>query len=113
MKLNQLKLGSFALASSIFIASCGGGGQEKSEDASSEFDSAKEQIASDVQKVLTDLPPPSEVPYLLMAAGADFDASLVNPMEKVDGYATDASKAALNLGVYATCLLYTSPSPRD
>ncbi len=108
MKLNQLKISSFALASAIFIASCGGGGQEKSEDASSEFDSAKEQIASDVEKVLMDLPPPSEVPYLLMAAGADFDASLINSIDKAESYATDANKAALNLGVYATDIGYLS-----
>ncbi|MFK7951396.1 MAG: hypothetical protein AB8B73_01015 [Ekhidna sp.] len=108
MKLNQLKLGSFALASSLFIASCGGGGQEKSENASSEFDSAKEQIATDVEKILMDLPPPSEVPYLLMAAGADFDGTIVNSMDKVDSYSSDVSKAALNLGVYATDIGYLS-----
>lgn len=108
MKLNQLKISSLALASAVFIASCGGGGQEKSGDASSEFDSAKEQIASDVEKVLMDLPPPSEVPYLLMAAGADFDASLVNSLDKIDSYSTDVNKAALALGVYATDIGYLS-----
>lgn len=108
MKLNQLKISSLALASAVLIASCGGGGQEKSENASSEFDSAKEQIASDVEKVLMDLPPPSEVPYLLMAAGADFDASLISSLDKVESYATDENKAALNLGVYATDIGYLS-----
>lgn len=108
MKLNQLKLSSFALASAVFIASCGGSGQGKSGDAGSEFDSAKEQMASDVEKVLMDLPPPSEVPYLLMAAGADFDASIINSMDKIDSYANDDTKAALNLGVYATDIGYLS-----
>jgi hypothetical protein len=109
MKFNQLKLSSLALASAVFIASCGGGGgQEKSEDAGSEFDSAKKQMASDVEKVMKDLPPPSEVPYLLMAAGADFDAALINSMDKVKTYATEETKAALNLGVYATDIGYLS-----
>jgi hypothetical protein len=108
MKFNQLKLSSLALASAVFIASCGGGSQEKSEDAGSEFDSAKKQMASDVEKVMKDLPPPSEVPYLLMAAGADFDAALINSMDKVKSYATEETKAALNLGVYATDIGYLS-----
>lgn len=108
MKLNQLKISSLALASAVFIASCGGGGQEKSEDAGSEFDSAKEQMASDVEKVLKDLPPPSEVPYLLMAAGADFNESIINSIDRMDQYSTDETKSALNLGIYATDIGYLS-----
>ncbi|GAB4233452.1 MAG: hypothetical protein Tsb0034_06730 [Ekhidna sp.] len=110
MKLNQLKLTSLALTGAVIMASCGGGGgsQESSADASSEFDSAKEKVASDVAKVLEDLPPPSEVPYLLMQAGADFDANVINDVspEKVSAYQSSESKAALNLGVYATDIGY-------
>lgn len=106
MKFNQLKLVSLALSAAVLVSSCGGGSQEKSSDASSEFDAAKEQVAADVSKVLKDLPPPSEVPYLLMNAGAEFNPAIINSLEKMESYQTSESKAALNLGVYATDIGY-------
>ncbi|MEO9868940.1 hypothetical protein [Ekhidna sp.] len=106
MKFNQLKLASLALSAAVLVSSCGGGSQEKTSDAGSEFDAAKEQVAADVSKVLKDLPPPSEVPYLLMNAGAEFDPSLINSLDKMAAYQNDGTKAALNLGVYATDIGY-------
>ncbi|MEQ9466919.1 MAG: hypothetical protein RLN88_05870 [Ekhidna sp.] len=107
MKFNQLKLASFALSAAVLISSCGGGSnKEQSSDAGSEFDAAKEQVAADVSKVLKDLPPPSEVPYLLMNAGAEFDESIINSMDKMESYQNNETKAALNLGVYATDIGY-------
>ncbi len=106
MKFNQLKLVSLALSAAVLVSSCGGGSQEKSSDASSEFDAAKEQVAADVSKVLKDLPPPSEVPYLLMSAGAEFDPTIINSLDNMESYQTSESKAALNLGVYATDIGY-------
>lgn len=109
MKLNLLKLTSLSLAGAFLIASCGGGGsQESDSDASSEFDAAKAQVAEDVAKVLEDLPPPSEVPYLLQAAGADFNSEVINSItpEKMESYQKSESVAALNLGVYATDIGY-------
>lgn len=106
MKFNQLKLASLALSAAVLVSSCGGGSREKSSDAGSEFDAAKEQVAADVSKVLKDLPPPSEVPYLLMNAGAEFDESIINSLNKMESYQNDETKAALNLGVYATDIGY-------
>ncbi|MEM7297494.1 MAG: hypothetical protein AAF391_04425 [Bacteroidota bacterium] len=109
MKLNLLKLTSLSLAGAFLIASCGGGGsQESDSDASNEFDAAKAQVAEDVAKVLEDLPPPSEVPYLLQAAGADFNSAVINSItpEKMEAYQKSESVAALNLGVYATDIGY-------
>lgn len=107
MKLNLIKTSVLTLVA-FFLYSCGGGGEKASSDAGSEFDSAKAQVAADVKKVIQDLPPPSEVPYLLIAAGADFDASLVNSTENVESYQSDVDKAALNLGVYAADIGYLS-----
>ena len=108
MNKHSLKLTSFALSIAVFVSSCGGGGskQEESSEASAEFDAAKEQVAKDISKVLKDLPPPSEVPYLLMGVGADFNAELINSLDNVDSYQSNESKAALNLGVYATDIGY-------
>ena len=107
MKFNQLNLASLALIVAVLVSSCGGGSQkEESSEASSEFEAAKEQVAADVSKVLKGLPPPSEVPLLLMNAGADFDQSLINTLDNIDAYQSSESKAALNLGVYATDIGY-------
>ncbi|MEQ8907147.1 hypothetical protein [Ekhidna sp.] len=108
MKFNQLKLSSLALATAVLVSSCGGGSskEESSSDASSEFEAAKEQVAADVSKVLSDLPPPSEVPYMLMNAGADFDQNIINGLDKMESYQSNEAKAALNLGVYATDIGY-------
>jgi len=109
MKFNQLKITSLVVVGALLISSCGGGGsQEKASEASSEFDSAKEEVAASVKKVLEDLPPPSEVPYLLKQAGADFNSSVINDItpEKMEEYQESDAKAALNLGVYATDIGY-------
>lgn len=107
MKFNQLKLASLALSAAVLMTSCSGGGsQEQSSEASSEFEAAKAQVAADVSKVLKDLPPPSEVPYLLLNAGAEFDANIINSLERMESYQTSEAKAALNLGVYATDIGY-------
>ncbi len=108
MKLNLLKTGLLAVVVLVLYA-CGGGGEKKEESsASSEFDSAKKQVEKDVEQVIKDLPPPSEVPYLLISAGAEFNETLVNPIEKIPDYMNDADKSALNLGVYAADIGYLS-----
>jgi hypothetical protein len=108
MKLNLNKTGVFIL-SALLLSSCGGGGEKSSDsEAGAEFESAKAQVAANVQKVLQDLPPPSEVPYLLISAGADFDASLINSTDKIESYQNDVDKASLNLGVYSADIGYLS-----
>lgn len=108
MKFNRLNFTLLAVIGIFVMASCGGGKQDKESDASSEFDSAKEQVAASVKKVLDDLPPPSEVPYLLAQAGADFNSEVINSItpEKMEAYQQSDAKAALNLGVYATDIGY-------
>ena len=82
MKLQRLSIYSISVAMTLFLASCGGGSKTTESDANqsaagSEFDEAKSQIVSDINDVIKNLPPPAEVPYLLMATGSDFDVSLI------------------------------------
>ena len=94
---------------SLFLQSCGGGSSsEQASGASEEFAAAKEEIASDISAYIKDLPPPSEVPFLLMATGSDFNGALVNDLDNADRYTASIDKAALNLGVYATDIGYLS-----
>jgi hypothetical protein len=108
MKSFQLKALTLLSVLAVLFTSCGGGGQ-KAETASSEgaeFDEAKTQAINDINQVIKNLPPPSEVPYLLMATGTDFDPSLVNSLENLGSYSNPTSTAALNLGIYITDIGY-------
>jgi hypothetical protein len=58
--------------------------------------------------VVYSIPPPTEIPYLLEATGAEFNQALINDRSKADQYATKNDKAALNLGIYAADIGYLS-----
>ncbi len=91
----------------IVLAACGGN-TKKENNNSEEFDQAKADLKENVKKVLYEIPSPAEIPFLLQATGADFDASLINSIDNVDGYASLTDKAILNLGIYATDVGYLS-----
>jgi hypothetical protein len=96
----------FLIASlAVGLASCATSGEDKSKN-SREFDEANETLKHQIEEVAYHIPPPSEIPYLLQATGAEFNQGLVNSREKVDQYTTRNDKAALNLGVYAADIGY-------
>lgn len=97
------------LAVITLLGACGGGSSNTEQsNASDEFAAAQKEIASDIDAYIKDLPPPSEVPFLLMATGSDFNTALINSLDNSDRYTTSSDKAALNLGVYATDIGYLS-----
>lgn len=87
------------------LASCSKSGDDKDQN-SREFDEANEALKNQIEEVAYNVPPPSEIPYLLQATGAEFNQNLVNSREKVDQYTSHNDKAALNLGVYAADIGY-------
>jgi hypothetical protein len=89
----------------LSLSSCSRSGEDKDQN-SREFDEANEALQHQIEEVAYNIPPPSEIPYLLQATGAEFNQSLVNSREKVDQYTTHNDKAALNLGVYAADIGY-------
>ena len=107
MKSLTIKKKLFYLAT-IMIAgmliSCGGA--KKQEQASSEFDSAANAVQNQVKNVIYQVPPPSQIPYIIQSTGADFDRDLVNSLDKQKKYLATNKIAALNLGVYATDIGY-------
>jgi hypothetical protein len=90
----------------LFLVSCGGGKKETTSDASEEFDEAAQQIETEMDRVIVELPPPSEVPFLLMEIGADYNESLLNNIEKADAYKTTRDKMSANLGIYTADIGY-------
>jgi hypothetical protein len=90
----------------IFL-SCGGN-EEAAQDESAEFDEAKESLKENIEGVIVNIPSPAELPYLLQATGADFNAALINSKESADKYMSTFDKAAMNLGIYAADIGYLS-----
>lgn len=89
--------------------SCGSSGTSETSDGSgsNEFGSAldgvdeRSEVVEQIDKVLHELPPPSEIPLLLQRAGVGYNDVFTHDISKVGSYQTN-DKAALNLGIYAT-----------
>ncbi|MFT4833921.1 MAG: hypothetical protein ACI83W_000606 [Marinoscillum sp.] len=91
----------------LLLVSCGGNpNKDRKEAEQAAFEQAEKKISTDLDRVLGELPSPTEVPYLLQATGADFDANLINSLDKLSRYETSEDEAGLNLGVYATDMGY-------
>lgn len=94
-----------AILSLFILFGCGGSNKgSKAEEV--EFSASKEKLVADIDKIIEDLPNPSEVPYTLQAAAADYNEDLINDLSKVSQYQNDEDKAALNLGIYSTDMGY-------
>lgn len=99
MKKNILKL-SFVIGA-IALVSCGGNDHADNTDTV-----MQDSIPSDTsaeQTVFYNLPSPLETFTILKLSGATFDKSLLNPVDKISKYTSNASKA-INLGIYSTDL---------
>lgn len=110
MRINLTKFSTSLIICSVvsFLLSCTDPEKARQEAAAAEFDAAEKQLIGEIDKVIHDLPAPSEVPFTLQATGADFRVDFVNDLSKVDQYLTSNDKSALNLGVYATDVGYFS-----
>lgn len=82
--------------------------KKKEADASDEFDQQAQKLKEQVEKVVYDIPPPSEIPYIIQSTGADFNPNIVNDAAKYESYTVSPKRAAFNLGVYATDIGYLS-----
>ncbi|MEQ9290194.1 MAG: hypothetical protein RIG77_24900 [Cyclobacteriaceae bacterium] len=103
---------SLALAA-FLLYSCGDSGKKGSDvKESAAFTEAESKIIDEIDKVVHELPPPSEVPYMLQATGADFNPSFPNKLENASKYQNSMDKAALNLGGYATDIGYLTSNDK-
>lgn len=105
MKPQRPLLFLFIASLALTFASCSKSGENKDQNAR-EFDEANKALKHQIEEVAYNIPPPSEIPYLLQATGAEFNQNLINSREKVDQYISSNDKAALNLGVYAADIGY-------
>lgn len=105
MKPQRPLLFLFIASLALTFVSCSKSGENKDQNAR-EFDEANKALKHQIEEVAYNIPPPSEIPYLLQATGAEFNQNLINSREKVDQYISSNDKAALNLGVYAADIGY-------
>ncbi len=87
------------------LIACGGSEKDTSNE-SAEFDAAKEDLKQKIEEVTYKIPNPTEVPYLIEATGAEYNADFLNAKESVDNYLTTFSKTGVNLGIYASDVAY-------
>lgn len=105
--LNFFAVGALALV----VAACGSDKKKSKAEMDAEaqvFEDAENQLIEEIDKVVHDMPPPSEVPYMLMATGADFNGDIINSVDNAPKYYNSADKAAMNLGAYASDIGYLS-----
>jgi len=96
-----------------FVAGMTACGSKKDSEGSEsdEFNNAQAaqgDAAKSFDDIIYNIPPPTEIPYLLLSTGADFNESFTNPYTRVDEYLTTEQTKALNLGIYAADLGYLS-----
>lgn len=105
MKFNLL-VNRFAvfLGLSIILGACGP--SKEKESTGDEFSEAEKSMKEQITDVVYNIPSPTEIPYLLAATGAEFNASLINDKKKASGYGSKSETAALNLGVYTADIGY-------
>ena len=78
-----------------FMFACGSD-NKKSSEASKEFDAAQEQQKESLDRVIGDIPPPAEIPYIIQSTGADYNPNIVNDYKKYESYTISAKRAAFN-----------------
>lgn len=108
VKTMKLKLNSIVLLLLTCLAIWSCGPKKDQGENSDEFAKAEESLKQEIKDIAYSIPPPSEIPYLLQATGADFNQSLINDKKKADSYGSQTEKAALNLGVYTADIGYLS-----
>ena len=101
-------LATLMAVSIIFLTSCGIGTTDK--EANKEAaDSIKKELTltPEAKNLLYALPTPFEVSEMLKNAQAGYIFDITNPVENVDKYMTEQSKA-INLGIYSADLAYSA-----
>ncbi|SFC48391.1 hypothetical protein SAMN05421780_10612 [Flexibacter flexilis DSM 6793] len=98
----------FAVVAIAATFSACGDSATKSAETTTPTDTASQAATyeKNVETVIDELPTASEIPALLESTGAEYNATLANPLSKESSYTTTTGKAALNLGVYAADLSY-------
>jgi hypothetical protein len=111
--INKLLMPGTAILIILFMV-LAGCASDKSRSSGDEFGLDTNEISADLmddissaKQIFYSLPSPLETAMLIKTAGAAYNEDLLNPVENVDNYTTNRSRA-LNLGIYTTDLSFAS-----
>lgn len=104
MRANQIIC---ATIGSLALLACGGEQPPQDSLTVPGTDSTAVIRSERTKNIFHNIPSPMETAALLKKAGADYDKSILNDVNRVDNY-TAASRQALNLGIYGADLSYAS-----
>lgn len=108
-KMSVQKISLLTVAFVLLFSSCGNETAKKETKKTDPVTEKKEDstLGKEVEKIIYPLPTPYEIANMLNKAGAGYIFNISNPVENVDKYFTEKSKA-LNLGIYGADLSYAS-----
>ena len=114
MQIKNLYLRSLVLILSVSFGLVVSGCKTEPKKEKKELELENFEISEDVlddistaKKIFYSLPSPLETAVLIKSAGANYDETLLNPMENANNYTTNKSMA-LNLGIYTTDMSFAS-----
>lgn len=106
--INKVNIAFLGFLASIIMISCSTSGDDTA-NKSTNYNSEEitKHNAEEAKKIFYMLPSPIETASLIRKSGAEYDGSILNPVENAAKHETTTSKA-LNLGVYAADLSVAS-----
>lgn len=107
MNIQKTTLFASFIAISMVFVSCGSDADPNGHETVDTADAETKVRDVKAQNVFYSIPSPIETTTLLKAAGAKYNAKILNPIENVSKYETVAAKA-MNLGIYGSDLSFTS-----
>lgn len=108
MNIQKTTLFAASLAVAVTFAACGSSTDDANGNDPVDTADAQSKVKDvKAQNVFYSIPSPVETTTLLKAAGAKYNAKILNPIENASKYETVAAKA-LNLGIYGSDLSFTS-----
>lgn len=104
----QNRFTQFIVAASLvgLLASCGTKPSEEAKTVDTLSATQNAELLEVVDKLLGQLPRPSEIPNLIAMTGAEYESKLLNPIGNAEKIIDNSTKAAFNVGVYAADIGY-------
>jgi hypothetical protein len=106
MHIHTSKVAIIALTIGL-LAACTPADQSNTPVAGDDSTTQEEMDLTEADNMIRQMPSPIEMAILVKHSGGEYNASLLNPIQNIDRYATTGKKT-INMGVYSADVGYTS-----
>ncbi len=96
------------IAGAVFLLDCTSRRQAESSVSTDSTVTTSQNTSEEISRIIHNLPPPTEIPFLLKSMGANYLPNTTNSLDNISRYEVSNHKLALNLGVYSTDVGYLS-----